>query len=138
MNIYFWLTYGLVDAINTYLKINIRVLWGWGFFNLKCIFIEFVIPNMSQIFWKSEIFKLALKLFFVYKNTFEFLGACCEILKDNFLVQKLVLDTIELNHSGIQKTLFYTSMHKEEIQKIKRLWLTSVPIDTPESWITTK
>ena len=49
-----------IESNDTYLRINIRVVWG-GNFSLKCISIEFTIPNQSLInFFKSENFKTSV------------------------------------------------------------------------------
>ena len=44
--IFFLLRFGLVNAFNSYLKLKIRVVYV-GSYNLKYLFIEFVITNLS-------------------------------------------------------------------------------------------
>ena len=51
--IYFILRFDLANTIHTYVGSKIRVVRG-EIFNLKCEFIEFVIPNLSLI---SEIYE---------------------------------------------------------------------------------
>ena len=60
-----------IESNDTYLRIKIRVVWG-GNFSLKCISIEFTIPNQSLFnFFKSENFKtMRLKLFLDFKITY--------------------------------------------------------------------
>ena len=56
-NKYFSLRFGLVNAIDTCLRLKICVVW-LGIFNPKYILIEFTIPNPSLIYFCiSEIFK---------------------------------------------------------------------------------
>ena len=48
LNTYSTLRFSLVKAINTYLRLIIRVVWKN--FNLKCILNEFAIQNLSLIY----------------------------------------------------------------------------------------
>ena len=50
LNIYFLLKFGLANAINDYLRLKF-VLCALGIFNLKCLSIKFVTPNLSQIYF---------------------------------------------------------------------------------------
>ena len=71
-NIYFRLRFGLVNAISDYLRLNIRVVC-LGNFNpyVKCLLIEFVIPNLRRIYFSvPDIFKQSLKPVFEYEITF--------------------------------------------------------------------
>ena len=60
------------DSINNYLRLNSGCVYG--IFNLKCLLIEFVIPNLSQNFFCiPEIFKTNVSnRFLSTKSTFEF------------------------------------------------------------------
>ena len=63
--------WGLTNAINDYLRLKIRAVC-LRIFNLKCLLIELVIPNLSQIYvcmpeiYKNECFQPV----FQYKTTF--------------------------------------------------------------------
>ena len=45
----FLLRFGLAKTINTLLRLTTRFVGGRIFLNNKCVLIEFVIPNLSQI-----------------------------------------------------------------------------------------
>ena len=47
-NKYFKFRFGLVNTINTYLRLKYRVVCG-KIYNLKSVIIEFVVPNPSPI-----------------------------------------------------------------------------------------
>ena len=54
-NIYFWLRFGLANAINDYLRLTIRIVC-----NSKFLLIAFVISYLSQIYFLiPEIFKIS-------------------------------------------------------------------------------
>ena len=46
----FRLKFGLVNSINTNLMLKICSVWE-GIFSLKCILIDFAIPNMSMVYF---------------------------------------------------------------------------------------
>ena len=97
-NRYFWLRFGLANAINDYQRLRIRVLCVGKFFPLITI-IELVITNLS----------------FEYKITrFEFVFSCCEFTKVFFLFKKLVWNVCI-------KAFWYTNTVNSNLSKSKDL-----------------
>ena len=74
-NIYVLLGLGLANAIYNYLRLKIRVLCV-GNFNLKCLLIEFVIPNLSQIIfvYQKSLKRTFKTVFFSAKKPFKFVN----------------------------------------------------------------
>ena len=69
------------------------MLWGGGIFNLKCVLIEFFIPNLSLTYFVYQKYlKLAFKPGFVSKFPSEFMGMCCEIHKVYFVAKNWILN----------------------------------------------
>ena len=54
-DIYFRLRFGLVNIINTYLMIRISLV-SLGILSLKCVLIEFAIPNLGLIYFYISAF----------------------------------------------------------------------------------
>ena len=61
-NIYFWLRFGLASAINRVVCV--------GNFYLNCLLIEFIIPNLSHIFfvYKKYLKRTYKTVFFLVQN----------------------------------------------------------------------
>ena len=80
-NIYFWLRFGLANSM--IIQGYKFVLCVQGIFNLKCLLIEFVIPNLSQIYFcVHEIFKTNVSnRLYSTKSPFEFVFSSCELTK---------------------------------------------------------
>ena len=84
------------------------VLCVQGIFNLSCLLIEFVIPNLSQIyFYIPEIFKTYVSnQFLSTKSTVNLCFQCCELTK--VIVQlKSLCKMFVLKLSGMHKSLPY-------------------------------
>ena len=70
--IFFWFGFGLANEINDYLSLTIRVVCV-VVFNLKCLLIKFVIPNLSQFFlsnYKNQRLSTKLLLLWIHKGYF--------------------------------------------------------------------
>ena len=98
-----------------YLRLKIRFVCV-GIFNLENLLIEFVIPNMSQIF---IVYQTSLKR---TKSPFDFLFSCCEftkvILKSKcywnfrikaFWYKSLITKSLQLNPNWNSKEHFFLS-----------------------------
>ena len=73
---YVTLRFGLVNTINTFLRLKVHVGCGVGLFSLNYISIEFAIPNLSLIYF---LYQKSLK-------TFKFVAMCFEN-KDQFVIK---------------------------------------------------
>ena len=72
-NVYLIFRFGLVNAINSFLRLKIRVVCV-GNLTLKCLLIEFVIPNSeSDFFMYKKSFNRTFQTGFLVQNHhFEF------------------------------------------------------------------
>ena len=59
---------------------------GKEIFNLKCLLIEFLIPNLNQFYFRiQEIFKMSVyNRFLSSKSPLEFVFSCCEFVAKNW------------------------------------------------------
>ena len=94
-SIHFWLRFGVANIINTYLRLKIR----GDIFNLKYVLIEFVLPNLSQIYFcMLDIFKTHFS---------EFVYPCCEFTK-SFCNKKNFCNMFFLFYKNFYFKIYFT------------------------------
>ena len=106
-NKYFMFRSGLTNAINSYLRLKSCIVCR-AIFNLNCVWIEFIIQNLSMIYFCiSKIFNLSFKTrFWLQNKPCKFVSVCYRILKGYFIVKHWCLMLV-LKLSGVQIQFCY-------------------------------
>ena len=74
----------MANSINNYLRLNIHGVCRGGDFSLKCVFIEFAIPNVANL-QSNIVEKLVLKLFGILISELFFVCYFLNLKKDDVI-----------------------------------------------------